>query len=170
MALCSTCLSVPWTSLPPVPEYESTCRVADHYEMLEIHFLQSEETTSDHPKPEVPFGFPFHPDIEVLALSAKLCPLCKVIQHSVQAWIDQWTEASKTKKGFVEFQMEHNPIPVEQQLWITKGCEGAQGFYVWARNSQRKNAVYLLAAVGFSVDKGMFTMFGGPIQGSWSIL
>lgn len=109
---------------------------------------------TDNQAPQGPLGFPFHENLETLALSAELCPLCGVVQKGVQAWIENWEDAAKNNKGFIEFSMDTDCMPTKEKLWTTKCYGGAQGFYVWAEHPKR-NSMYLLTAVGFSVDNGM---------------
>lgn len=158
MPLCSLCLSIPWTSLPPPNESDGTSRLADCDEMLEAWLPRPADPASDAQTLQKPLGTPFHKDLESLALSAKLCPLCEIIDRGVQAWISHWEDAAQNYKFFIEFGLEDNPIPSKEQLWVTKSYGGAQGFYVWARNPKRTHIFNLLAAIGFGVESGMLPL------------
>lgn len=154
MSLCSLCLTVPWLSLSPPEKDLIVLRVGDKDDLLAVHYNRPADGALDSQAPQQPMGLPFHENLETLALSAKSCLLCGVIQNGVQAWINHWEEAAKNNKGFIEFDIRRYPIPTKQKLWITKCYGGAMGFYIWADHPEKKS-LYMLTAVAFSVDRGM---------------
>ncbi|ROW01241.1 hypothetical protein VMCG_05975 [Cytospora schulzeri] len=154
MSLCSLCLTVPWLSLPPTKDNISAARVADNDEMLEVWYDHPAYRTQHNEATNQPLGLPFHENLQALALSAKLCPLCGLVQSGVCTWINTWQDAAKNHKGFIEYHMEKDPIPANERLWVTQSYGGAQGFYVWGEHPKKKS-MYLLTAVGFSIDGGM---------------
>lgn len=165
MSLCSLCLAVPWSSLPPPRKFELGCKTADEDDMLAFGFrLPEGHESPDNQALQQPLGLPFHENLETLAQSAKSCPLCAVVQSGVQVWINSWEDAAKNYKQFIVLRMDSEPIPVKEQLRITKRLGAVQGFIVWAKNPKEQNMYYLLTAVGFSVDSGMaLSIFRGLI-------
>lgn len=157
MALCGLCLTVPFTALPRLTgERRGTTLLADNAESPQIMFQAGDEI--DSPDAELPhqIGFPFHRDLDALSLSARSCPICNIAQTGVQGWIDRWEDAAKNDKSFIEFDLQRDPIPVGQQLWLTACDDGEQGFCVWAKNPATPKFLYLLAVVRFYVEPGLF--------------
>ncbi|KAG6361791.1 hypothetical protein INS49_010020 [Diaporthe citri] len=153
MPVCDLCLTVPFTALPRLPqERRGLTTVADSAESIQVMFQAGDEITS--PDAELPdqIGFPFHEDLEALALSARSCPVCNVAQTGVQGWIDRWEDAAKNSKSFIEFSLQREPIPTGQQLWLTACDDGEQGFFLWAKNPATPKYLYLLAAVRFYAE------------------
>jgi hypothetical protein len=153
MSLCSTCSIVPFSSLPPAPLPTSSTLIAGETNLPELWFKDS-ETVTEHSD----LGFPWHEKLDALAASAKLCPLCELVQKGAQAWIDRYEENSKNNKSFVEFNKNNSSIPSSQRLWMTKRYGGGPGFIVLVRGEKDSQRVVLLAGVGFAVDEGMYQM------------
>lgn len=117
MTLCDLCLAVPYTSL-------AAFQPCDWF------------SSEDHPNCELPVGVwnvlqntpesvgvLFHKDTDALALLAKSCLLCGVVQQGVRLWMNYWDDGVVGKDSLTA---------KRQQLWLT-GCHGgAFGFYVWA--------------------------------------
>ncbi|KAI3391067.1 hypothetical protein diail_8072 [Diaporthe ilicicola] len=150
MALCDLCQTVPFTALPRLSqEGRWTSLVAnstDNPRVFWLHVGGDVIETSSAELPD-PIGFPFHKDLDALALSARSCPVCKIAQAGVQGWIDRWEDAAKNDKAFIEFDKLREPIPRGQQLWLTACDDGEQGFVLWAKNPTKpKFDLYMLAA------------------------
>lgn len=113
---------------------------------------------SDSPYAELPdpIGFAYHKDLDTLAVSAQSCPVCKIGQAGVQGWIDRWEDAAKNNTSFIEFHLETDPIPKDQQLWLTACDDGEQGFCIWAKNPVRSKCLYLLAVVRMCAESGLW--------------
>lgn len=153
MGLCELCSTVPFTALPRLPqEGREIIAVADNAESTQIMFYARDGGRfSDAQLPD-PVGFPFHRDLDALAFSARSCPVCSVAQSGVQGWIERWEDAAKNNKHFIEFSLQHDPIPRGQQLWLTACDDGEQGFCLWAKNPVTPRYLNQLAAVRFYVE------------------
>lgn len=157
MALCGLCLTVPFTALPRLTgERRGTTLLADNAESPQIMFQAGDEIHSPDAKLPDQIGFPFHRDLDALSLSARSCPVCRIAQTGVQGWIDRWEDAAKNNKSFIEFDLQRDPIPVGQQLWLTACDDGEQGFCLWAKNPANEKYLYLLAVVRFHVEPSLF--------------
>lgn len=156
MPLCDLCLTVPFTALPRLPqERRGLTTLADNAESIQVMFQAGDEITS--PDAELPdqIGFPFHDNLEALALSARSCPVCDIAQTGVQGWIDRWEDAAKNDKAFIEFHLQREPVPTGQRLWLTACDDGEQGFCLWAKNPATPKYLYLLAAVRFYAESSL---------------
>jgi hypothetical protein len=154
MALCTLCQSIPFASLPSIPEgQDGLTRVADNSEMPELWWHRK---GNDEPLlPKDPIGFAWHKSFDALAESAKAgCPLCILVQAGVQIWLDHFREAERTYAGWRQFYKDNEPIPNEETLWLTKRSGGGDGFIVLARNSIKRQRVFFLTGVNFSVEAG----------------
>ncbi|RYP20970.1 hypothetical protein DL765_002507 [Monosporascus sp. GIB2] len=156
MSLCSLCLTIPFSSLPPGPKNAGSIRIADNTELPQLYW--SSFTTMAPPKD--PLGFPWHADLAALAASAAStdCPLCKLAQTGAEIWIGHHREAEKNNRFFREF--HHERVPEGQQLWLTRrffhGGVGSgverDGFAVLVRDPDRPaTGINLLTCVAFSV-------------------
>lgn len=155
MALCDLCLSVPFLSLPSPPAaLNIISTVACNEETKQVGFISGPEEgiKNDAEELEGPFGFAFHCDLSRLESSANSCSLCKIVHAGVRTWLDMWHDAAANNNASIEFQRGNEPIPTDQQLWLTACPRPQQGFYVWAQNPARKAWFYLLTVVGFSVE------------------
>lgn len=159
MALCDLCLTIPFLSLPSPPLFPISS--ARNAELREGFSLEGEEIRNGRGEIGVPIGFPFHRDLDALQSSAETCPLCEIVQGGVRAWIDIWDDedarchsSSSEPSAF----RDRQPIPMGQQLWLTACANGAQGFYVWAKNPTRRvrPGLNLLTTVGFSVESSRY--------------
>lgn len=151
MALCDLCLSVPFLSLPsPPPGLNSLSTFANNEETIQVGIRKESEETRG------PFGFAFHRDLNGLESSANSCALCKIVHTGVRAWLDTWNDAATNDKVFIEFRRDSQPIPTNQQLWLTACSNRQQGFCVWAQNPARKSWFYMLTVVGFSVESSQY--------------
>lgn len=154
MGLCTLCSGLPFTGFPRLsPSWLQ--HLADDREFIVALF------PSHNPIPD-PIGFPYHENIGALAESAKTCPLCAVVQAGVQAWLVSWHKAAGPKKS-VEYLSFSGTLPLEERLWLTEIAPENQGFRVWAMNpwsrpsTERRQSLYLLTLVGFSVEERTFT-------------
>lgn len=160
MALCDTCQMVSFTALPRLPvERRGTIRLADDTECPQIMFQAGDDIGSPYAELPDPIGFPFHEDLDALAVSAQSCPVCNVAQAGVQGWIDRWEDAAKNNTSFIEFYLKDDPIPTGQRLWLTACDDGEQGFCIWAKNPARSRCLYLLAVVRIYVGPGLWKSF-----------
>jgi hypothetical protein len=100
-----------------------------------------------------PLGFPWHPDLDALALSASSCAFCGIIQDGVKAWLGDFELAQKNPI-YAEFHGNSDKMPSGQPLWVTKRYGGAPGILVFVRQPLRESRIYLLTGVGFCVDVG----------------
>lgn len=156
MPLCDLCLTVPFTALPRLPqERRGLFTVADNAESTQVTFQAGDEITSPDAELPDPIGFPFHEDLEALALSARSCPVCNIAQAGVQGWIDRWEDAAKNNKSFIEFSLQRQPVPTGQRLWLTACDDGEQGFFLWAKNPAKPKYLYQLAAVRLYAESSM---------------
>lgn len=156
MPLCDLCLTVPFTALPRLPqERRGMTTTADNIESTQIMFQAGDEITSPHAELPDQIGFPFHRDLDALASSARSCPVCSIAQTGVQGWIDRWEDAAKNNKSFIEFSLQRDPVPTDQQLWLTACDDGEQGFCLWAKNPATTKYLNLLAAVRFYVEPSL---------------
>ncbi|RYP71211.1 hypothetical protein DL769_004731 [Monosporascus sp. CRB-8-3] len=156
MSLCSLCLTIPFSSLPPGPKDPGYIRIADKNELPQFYWPSSATT----PPPKDPLGFPWHADLAALAASAAStdCPLCKLAQTGAEIWIGHYHEAEKNNRLFREF--NHERVPEGQQLWLTRrffrdgigsGVE-RDGFAVLVRDPDNPaRGINLLTGVAFSV-------------------
>lgn len=151
MSLCNVCINVPFLSLPKPVDSSVFTHVGDNEEMLEVHGPSEDGSFETGRLPDV-VGVPFHENIEALATSAGSCPLCLIVQAGVQMWINGWQHVAENKPSFNEFQRERSPLPTNQPLVLTQCVSGPLGFLVWARNPSSDKILYLLTAVGFSVQ------------------
>lgn len=159
MALCDLCSSVPFLSLPsPPPGLNSVGPVARNNEIKQAGFTSGlgEGIQNEAEENRRPFGFAFHRDLSGLESSANSCPLCKVVHAGIRAWLDIWNDAATNNKLFIEFDIDRESVPTDQQLWLTACSNRQQGFYVWAQNPARKALFYLLTVVGFSVESSQY--------------
>lgn len=154
MGLCSLCSGLPFTGFPRLsPSWLQ--HIADDREFIVARF------PSHNPLPD-PIGFPYHENIGALAESAKACPLCAVVHAGVQAWLVSWHKAAGTNE-LVEYLSFSGTLPLEERLWLTEIAPENQGFRVWAMNpwsrpsTERRQSLYLLTLVGFSVEERTFT-------------
>lgn len=151
MALCQLCQSIPFTSLPSVPEgLNSSTRVGDKNE-LPVLFWR-DETKDEFLKLKDPIGFPWHKCFDELAESARTgCPICTIVQTGVQIWSDHYQEVERTNPAWHHFYKKSHAFPKEEKLWLTKRFGGGDGFIVLTRNPI-KNGVYFITGVNFAVD------------------
>ncbi|KAE9363904.1 HET-domain-containing protein [Stipitochalara longipes BDJ] len=154
MALCTLCRSIPFVSLPSVPEgQDGLSRVADNIEMPELWWRSRDNNELLLLKDSI--GFAWHESFNALEESAKAgCPLCILVQSGVQIWLDYFREAERTYPGWRQFYKDSEPIPDEERLWLTKRLGGGDGFMVLARNPVKDHRVFFLTAVNFSVEAG----------------
>jgi hypothetical protein len=158
MALCRTCSTIPFLSLPPPPLPTGSTRIADKVNLPELWYDDSEVVTKDSP-----LGLQWHENLDALAVSAKICPLCDLAQKGAQTWLDLYEDASKNNKLFVEFHKSNSTIPTGQQLWLTKRFGGGPGFIVLVRGPKEVQRVILLTGVSFAVEAGKYSK-GSPEQ------
>ncbi|RYP53734.1 hypothetical protein DL768_001334 [Monosporascus sp. mg162] len=156
MSLCSLCLTIPFSSLPPGPDDEGFMRIADKTELPQLRWISG----VTKPPPKDPLGFPWHADLAALAASAAStdCPLCKLAQAGAEIWIGHYREAEKNNRLFREFDRQR--VPEGQQLWLTRrffpgsvrsGIE-RDGFAVLVRDPDNPaTSINLLTGVAFSV-------------------
>lgn len=155
MALCDLCLSVPFLCLPSPPAaLKGITTVAGNEETKQVGFVSRPQQDIPDEAEELkrPFGFAFHRDLSRLESSANSCSLCKIVHAGVRTWLDMWDDAAASNTPSDEFQRGNQPIPTDQQLWLTARSKYQRGFYVWAQNPARKAWFYLLTVVGFSVE------------------
>lgn len=161
MALCSLCLSLPFSGFPRFspPNRDDT---AGDRNFVVAYFLIHRRPGSKALAPlSKPFGVPYHENISALAGSAETCPLCALVHACVQAWLVSWDKAAETNEFIDSLCGLMGALPLEERLWLT-GIPGEnRGFCVWARNRSNvgssSQGVYLLTLVGFSVEERMFT-------------
>lgn len=133
MALCDLCLSVPFLSLPSPPAaLNITSTVACNEEAKQVGFWSRplEDTPNEAEELRRPFGFAFHRDLSRLESSANSCSLCKVVHAGVRTWLDMWDDAAANDTPSIDFQRGNQPIPTDQQLWLTARSNRQQGFFV----------------------------------------
>jgi hypothetical protein len=152
MALCSVCATVPFLSLPSPLSQNGSIRIADKEELPELWYTDTEQV----PKNSA-LGFPWHEHIDALAASAKICPLCELVQNGVQSWLDLYKDVSTNSKHFAEFHKNDSSVPSGKQLWLTKRFGGGPGFLVLVRNPKNAKRVYLLTGVSFAVEAGAYS-------------
>ena len=145
MALCQLCSSIPFSELPDFPpSFDNTQSKWDY-----IHAF-IENTANRHGGPP---GWPHHPTLEALSVSATSCELCRLILDQVDLFIAEFRAAEQDEffrrtfnKGYPTF-----------KLWFTKRRGGADGFWVISTGRERgrdRESIFLLAAVGFCVEEG----------------
>lgn len=157
MSLCSLCLTVPWLSLPSPRNINFYLTSDEKSELGLCLYRWVADEAQDSQSLQQPLGFPFHENMGALELSAESCPLCAVIWSGVQAWTGDWHKAVEDEddRDSIVSNLETSPVPVEEQLWVTKSFNEAQGFCVWTKTPRPSIcSMYLLATVGFSVDSG----------------
>jgi hypothetical protein len=125
-------------------------RIADQDDLPELLYTDNEAVTEDSA-----LGFPWHENLDALAASAKLCPLCAIVQKGAESWINLYDDAWKNNPIFVEFNGKSSSRPTGQRLWLTKRVGGAPGFLVLVRNPKKKKGVMLLSGVSFACEAGM---------------
>jgi hypothetical protein len=158
--LCSICSTIPFSSLPPPPLPSGFFPIADEDNLPELFYDGSERISKDSA-----LGFPWHENLDALDTSAKLCPLCKLIQKGVKAWLPFYNEASANSKPFVKFNKSKASTPRGQQLWLAKRFGEGPGFIVLVRGSNEARRLILLTAVRFSVEASTYSR-NSP--GKWS--
>jgi len=152
MALCKLCQSIPFTSLPLVPEgLNSSTRLGDKNE-LPVLFRRS-KSNDEFSKLEDPIGCAWHKCFDALAESARTgCPLCNIVQAGVQIWLDHYQEVERTPAWNYFYKKSH-AVPKEETLWLTKRFGGGDGFIVLVRNPI-KNGIYFITGVNFAAEAG----------------
>lgn len=155
MALCKLCSSVPFTSLPlPIPPYGIM-----HIWNELINIVPGDEEGPDGSDNTEPIGVAFHENLGALALSSKSCAICAIVQAGVQKRQDTlqeaWASILRASSGEPERVLRHLNLS-KAPLWVTAPYSGAQGFIVWAHHPSEPRHICLVAAVGFSVDSGMY--------------
>lgn len=151
MSLCHVCLKVPFFSLPKPAPANLYSYVGNNQDMIQA-CGQSKDGDSDIQRLPDVVGVPFHENLETLALSAESCPLCFIVHVGVQKWINGWKHAAQNQPAFNEFQKERAPLPTKQPLVLSQCVSGPLGFLLWARNPSSDKLLYLLTAVGLSVE------------------
>lgn len=158
MALCDLCLSVPFLSLPSPPSgLDAIGKGPGRQELYQASFSSEpgENIQNEAGETRGPFGFAFHRDLSGLENSAKSCPLCKIVNAGVRAWLDISNDAA-TNKHFIEMHKDSQTLPTNQQLWLTACSKPQQGFFVWTQKPARDSTFYLLTVVGFSVESSQY--------------
>lgn len=162
MALCSLCQSIPFTSLPEAEQSTGVTYIADNRNLVQLWYPDKDAASKENP------GFPWHEHLDALAKSTLTgCPLCGLVQAGVQKWIGHYRYEAENNKSFKEFDEKRTPIPEGQRLWLARRFGAGAGFVVLVGNGSSSKLVNLLAAVGFTVDKGMSLAFTKVVGGGF---
>ena len=145
MALCDRCSSVPFASLPPLPQYYQSG--SSGYQYIEAFHVFDKTAEDDL---EIP-GIPYHPDLESLQRSAKDCKLCQLILEATEKVILELSTNTEEKK----LRLNSFPDILTYNLSLTRRRLG-DGFWVMS-TSDNPWAIYLVAAIGFCVKNGLYS-------------
>ncbi|KAH7328879.1 heterokaryon incompatibility protein-domain-containing protein [Stachybotrys elegans] len=153
MPLCSTCLDIPFSSLPKPPETDTATRVVDNDELRCLW-------PDPSPFGDAP-GHPWHESLEVLAASAQAgCPLCHLVQGAVRKWIGAVEAAPRKSRYWKEFIDDYVTMPYGRRLWLTQRYGGAPGLVVFVLalppnlGKRGPDNLYLLGSVAFHAKAG----------------
>jgi len=143
MTICKRCSSIPLggDGLPILPAQLWGHRTKWRY----IHeFFQIWSDTE-------PTGFPFHPNLESLKLSAEECGLCRLILSSVEKAIEELRnpDEGNVRRGDIDI-----PKQPTWELWLTRRQGLGDGFCVFT-NCQDSKDFCFVTAVGICVKEGM---------------
>lgn len=168
MALCTLCQTIPFDTLPSVPESVQNLGtfITDNYRLPQLGGLKRD--SNDSKEDSLP-GFPWHESLASLQQHAEAeCPLCIVVQAGVQIWLDNFRREEKEYRGWNEFTRNSHAIPSGQRLWLAKRFGGGDGFVILVENPLNSyGGLYLLTGVNFCVpgDSNLIAKFSSrPIE------
>ncbi|KIW83975.1 hypothetical protein Z517_03221 [Fonsecaea pedrosoi CBS 271.37] len=147
--LCSVCLDIPFDNLPEFPQTYYTPWVSWKYI---IPYNLDYRARSSRQRGGV-LGFPHHPDLQALRISAADCDLCRLILEQVDLVFDEF-RAVHNDRAFRDYHRDGYPTG---SLFLARRRDTGKGFLVLSHSDVR-DTVFLLGAIGLAVPEGKMRM------------
>ena len=155
MPLCGTCQSCDLVNLPRLPLLCSRYPVPNKsFPSLVRIGKRSNQADAGRPcEDDTPLGFPFHQSLEALRTEAEAagCSICNVVGKDVVRVQAEWTAAQEA-----DIFGSRALTGPDWKMYIAKGVNDISGFMVVCHDVANTNCVWVVSAVGLSVDGKCF--------------
>ncbi|KAF5687193.1 hypothetical protein FDENT_5517 [Fusarium denticulatum] len=148
MALCGYCRAIDFSALSEPPRWKTFDRVFDDSQLNAFH-LESEDSKTLF---DIDYGFPWQHSLDTLAKSAALnCPLCTIVQGTVENWNDRRQAGRNSSTFYQEFGADYDLILPPNRLYLTQRLGKGYGFNVFIPSGNY--AALLLGSVAFTTKE-----------------
>lgn len=148
MSLCPTCTSLPLLTIPKIPpSFDAYAATNITPILVQIRKRRIQKTEAGRASVNDDPGLPFHASLDELALAARKCAICKVVQRDVEQFQAEYPKA----------QEEGHPRARDKgpgwRMWVAKSQNNeSSAFMVVSLDAENENVLWIVSAVGLSVD------------------
>ena len=115
--------------------------------LVQIRKRRAQKTHTNNPEYDEQPGLPFHQSLDELAAVSSNCAICKVVQHDVEQFQAEFPRAQE------EQQPRARGKGPEWRMWLaTSQNNQSSGFMVVSHEEENENVLWIVSAVGLSVD------------------
>jgi hypothetical protein len=160
MSLCTLCESIDLLAIPKLPPSCNAYNMKNEFPEL-ISVIKRETNTTKEQEQDEPLGIPFHQSLDDLQAAAMSCSICKVV----------WQDAPQFQTAFSAPEYEEARLIKREKgpdwkMYVAKGANEISGFLVMAHDVERRSIVWIVSAVGLSVDGEHEYIANGCVNGS----
>jgi hypothetical protein len=155
MPLCKLCQSCDLVNIPRLPP---TCSrypvpIKCFLSLIQIGKRSNQADASQPREDDAPLGFPFHQSLEALRteVGPSGCSICNVVERDVLRFEAELTAAQEA--DVLGSRVLKGP---DWKMYIAKGVNEISGFMVVCHDVANTNCVWVVSAVGLSVDGTCF--------------
>jgi hypothetical protein len=160
MSLCTLCNSIDLLAIPKLPASCNAYNMKNEIPEL-ISVIKRDTNANKAQEQDEPLGIPFHQSLEALEASATTCSICKVVLQDAAQFQIAFNSPEHDEARLIR--REKGP---DWNMYVAKGANEISGFLVVAHDVERRSVVWVVSAVGLSVDGEHEYIANGCMNGS----
>jgi hypothetical protein len=154
MSLCTLCQSLDFLNVTKLPDSfnlyhrqnESSALISVLKRRTPQADIENKANTTQTPDDET-LGTPFHENLSDLKVAAEACSVCNVVAQDVNIFQTAFNAPEREEQN--RRLRKKGP---DWKMYLAKGVNDISGFLVVAHDVENKSVVWVVSAVGISVD------------------
>jgi hypothetical protein len=158
--LCTFCQSLDLLAIPKLPASCNAYNMKNEFPEL-ISVIKRDTNANKAQEQDEPLGIPFHQSLEALEAAATTCSICKVVSQDAAQF-----QIAFSSPQYEEARLIRREKGPDWKMYVAKGANEISGFLVMAHDVERRSVVWVVSAVGLSVDGEHEYIANGCVNGS----
>jgi hypothetical protein len=160
MSLCTVCESIDLLAIPKLPPSCNAYNMKNEIPEL-ISVIKRDKNANKAQEQDESLGLPFHQTLQALEAAATTCSICKVVSQDAAQFQIAFNSPEHDEARLIR--REKGP---DWKMYVAKGANEISGFLVVAHDVERRSVVWVVSAVGLSVDGKLKYLPNGCMNGS----